>query len=86
MRPGCVGDDRRRRCGILYMRDRATAALRTAAWEAAAILTHVEALASVYAFASVSAAELEELHHGLIRLMGTAQALDMRGPRAGGAA
>jgi hypothetical protein len=82
LRPGVTGEERRRRCGILYLRDRAMAERPAAGWEATAILLHVEALAAVHAFASISAAELEELHHGMLRLMQTAMALDMRGPRS----
>lgn len=82
MRPGCRGTDQRLRCGILQMRDRATAALRVAGWEAAGVLQHVVALSSVHAFASMPTNELEELHHSMIRLMGAAMALDMRGPRS----
>ncbi len=82
LRPGCSGMDQRLRCGILYMRDRATTALQVAGWEAGAILQHVVALATVHAFAPMPANELQELHHSMTRLMGAAQALDMRGPRS----
>lgn len=81
MLPGCRDVERRRRCGILFLRDRATAALRVAGWEAAAILQHIVALASVHGTASMPPSQLEELHHTMIRLMNAAQALDMRGPR-----
>ena len=81
LRPGCRDRERRLRCGILYMRDRASAALRVAGWEASLVLAAVESLASVHAFAPMPAAELDELHHGLIRLTSVASALDMRGPR-----
>lgn len=46
------------------------------------ILRTIESLASVHAVAVMPAAELEELHHGMGRLLGVAMALDMRGPRA----
>ena len=81
LRPCCGEIERRRRCGILYLRDRATAAMRVAGWEAAAILRHIEALACVHAVASMPADQLEELHHSMTRLMSVAMALDMRGPR-----
>ena len=80
-RPGCGEEERRRRCGILYLRDRATAGLQVAGWEAAAILRHIEALASVHGLATMPPAQLEELHHSMTRLMSVAVALDMRGPR-----
>ena len=80
-RPGCGETERRLRCGILYMRDRAAAALRVAGWEASLILHAVESMATVHAFAPMPAVELEELHHGLVRLTMTASALDQRGPR-----
>ena len=86
LRPGCGPEERRLRCGILYLRDRATAALRVAGWEARCILEHIEALAAVHAFATMPTEELAELRRGMIRLMQTAMALDMRGPRAGGLA
>lgn len=79
--PGCGGEERRRRCGILYLRDRATAGLQVAGWEAAAILRHIEALACVHGLATMPPAQLEELHHSMTRLMSVAVALDMRGPR-----
>jgi len=86
MRPGCGDDERRHRCGILYQRDRATAALRVAGWEASLILRSVESLATVHAFASCPLDELEELNCQMVRLMSAAMALDQRGPRAGGIA
>lgn len=86
LRPCCPPDERRRRAGILYLRDRATAALRVAGWEAAGILAHIEALAAVHALAPMPAEELDTLHRQLVRLMSAAMALDMRGPRAGGMA
>lgn len=86
MRPCCADQERRYRAGILYLRDRATAGLRVAGWEGSMVLRTIESLASVHAFASMPLAELEELHHGMTRLMSVAMALDMRGPRAGGMA
>ena len=84
LRPGCGERERRLRCGILYLRDRASAAMRVAGWEASLILQTVESLAGVHAFATMPAAELDELHHGLVRLTSVANALDQRGPRAEG--
>lgn len=81
LRPGCNEVERRRRCGILYMRDRATAALRVAGWEAAGILKHVEALGCVHAVATMPPDQLEQLHHSMIRLMRVAMSLDTHGPR-----
>ena len=86
MRPCCGPEEKRRRCGILYLRDRATSGLRVAGWEAAMILRTIESLAGVHALSSMPPDELEELHHGMVRLMRVAMALDMRGPRAGGMA
>lgn len=79
--PGCGERERRLRCGILYLRDRANAAHRIAGWEATLVLHSIEALASVHAFAGMPPSQLEELHHSMTRLMGVAMALDMRGPR-----
>ena len=84
MRPGCGAIERRQRCGILYLRDRAAAALRVAGWEASHLLSAIVSLGTVHAFATMPAAELEELHHQLVRVMSAAMALDQRGPRAEG--
>ena len=86
LRPGCGPEERRLRCGILYLRDRATAALRVAGWEARPILAHIEALAAVHGVATMPAEELRELRGQMVRLLSVAMALDMRGPRAGGMA
>lgn len=80
LRPGCGEDERRRRCGVLFLRDRAAAAQREATWEAQVVLAAIESIATVHAFGPMAAAELETLHHGLIRLMMVARAFEMRGP------
>src|SRR3546814_19262090 len=67
--PGFDGVQRRQRCGILYLRDRATAGLRVAGWEASMVLRTIESLACVHVFATMPAGELEELHHALVRLL-----------------
>src|SRR3546814_17883664 len=82
--PGFDGVQRRQRCGILYLRDRATAGLRVAGWEASMVLRTIESLACVHVFATLPAGELEELHHALVSLMVVAMDHDMLRPGGGG--
>lgn len=86
LRPCCGEVERRRRCGILYMRDRATAAIPVASFESSMILHTVASIASLHAFATMPPDQLDELHRSLVRLMQVAGALDTRGPRAEGMA
>lgn len=81
LRPHCGDAEKRLRCGILYLRDRANAARRRACWEACVVLHAIESLATVHAFASMAPEELETLNHALTRMMLVAQALEVRGPK-----
>lgn len=80
MRPGCVGVERRLRCGVLYLRDRAAAAGERAGWEAATVLAAINSIATVHAFASMPFDQLDTLHRSLTRMMLSAMALETRGP------
>lgn len=66
--PGCEGDELRLRCGILLMRDFATAQHRWSTEEAGIVLEHIQRLATAHAFASMPADRLEDIHHALVRL------------------
>lgn len=81
LRPGTAGDERRQRCGILYLRDRATAALRIAGWEAAQVLHVIVQLATVHGLGSMTSTELETLHASITRLFSVATTLEQCGPQ-----
>ncbi|RDE06236.1 hypothetical protein [Sphingomonas aracearum] len=77
----CLGpEEKRLRCGILYIRDKATAAVRHARREPAIILQSVVMIASEQAYATMPIEQVRELRHALVRLMMTASALEERGP------
>lgn len=77
----CVGEEERRlRCGVLYCRDKASAALRRARWEPSLVLRAIESMATVNAFAAMPIENLRELRGALVRLMIVAMALETRGP------
>ena len=82
LRPCCCPDERRLRCGLLYLRDRATAGQRVAGWEAGLVLQVIETLALAHTYATMPIEQLRELHHGMVRLLTVAMALEMRGPGA----
>ncbi|MFL0418413.1 hypothetical protein ACH0CP_12745 [Sphingomonas sp. 179-I 2A4 NHS] len=77
----CLGEEEKRlRCGILYMRDKATAASRHARREPELILSTITTIATEHAFAAMPIEHIRELHAGLVRLMMVAIALETRGP------
>lgn len=81
LKPGCIDGELRARCGILYLRDRATAAMRIAGWEAANVLQAIVSLATVHGLRPMPESELDALHYSLTRLMATATHLEQHGPR-----
>jgi hypothetical protein len=82
LRPGCDDEERRHRCGILYLRDRAAAGRRRASWEADQVLATIESLATVHGFRSMTIGQLDLLRRSLIGLMSIATMLETDGPRA----
>jgi hypothetical protein len=74
--PGKVGEERRLRCGLMLMRDRALRARETAGWEADMILAAVWKMASEHALSPMPIEMLRHLHYNLIRLVGTASSLE----------
>jgi hypothetical protein len=80
--PGLNEDNRRLRCGILFLRDRAMRAANFASWEAAVALGGIVSLSSVHGYAPMTTEALETLHAALMRMMLAATALETRGPRS----
>lgn len=78
--PGIEVTQRRQRCGILYLRDRASNGLRTASWEAGLALQVIEQIASLHWSRRMLPSELEALHGSLLRIMSAAMALETCGP------
>lgn len=79
--PCIPADEKRLRCGILYLRDRATAAMAVASWEASQALAPIASLASVHAYGPMTQEQLRTLRASLTRMMMVAQALETRGPK-----
>lgn len=74
--PGKQGDERRLRCGMMLMRDRATRAREKAGWEADQILAAVQHIAAEHALSPMTAEQLKHLHYNLVRLVATASNLE----------
>ena len=80
--PGCVGDSRRNRCGVLYLRDRAIAGRSRASWEASVVLGALESLSCVHATSAMSTDKLDVFHRAMVGLMAIATMLETAGPRS----
>ena len=77
----CANDrERYVRCWIMYSRDRATLARKSATWEAGPILDHIIALAVTHGCASMPIDELEMVHQACCRLMSIAIGLNAHFP------
>jgi hypothetical protein len=76
MLPGCDGEELQQRCSLLLARDNATAGLRRCSDEAAAVLEHVQRLATTYAFASLPLAALKALRYQIVMLTAAAAGLE----------
>jgi hypothetical protein len=76
--PHCKdGDEMMLRCSILLLRDQAAAGLRRCSEEAYGILSEVQRLGLIYAFASIPTEELEALRYRLVMLTACASGLEM---------
>lgn len=78
--PCIAADELRKRCGVLYLRDRASRARPIARHEAALVLTSIESLATLHAFRAMPVEQLDTLHRSLGLLMSIATALEHHGP------
>jgi hypothetical protein len=70
------GEERRLRCGMMLMRDRAMRAREKAGWESGLILRAVQDIASEHALSPMSVEQLKHLHYSLVRLVATASNLE----------
>ncbi|WP_298690490.1 hypothetical protein [uncultured Sphingomonas sp.] len=82
LKPGCSDEERRRRCGILYLRDRAIAGRNRSSWEASIVLGALESLSCVHATTSMSTDKLDVFHRAMVGLMAIATMLETGGPQA----
>lgn len=76
MMPGKSGEERRLRCGLMLMRDRARRAREIAGWEADRVLAAVFDIASEHALSPMSVDQLKHLHYNLVRLVASASNLE----------
>lgn len=74
--PGLEGKELSLRCSILTMRDQATAWMGYCSDEAYVSLEHIQRLALVYAYSSISIPRLEQLQYVMLRLTACAADLD----------
>lgn len=70
------GEERRLRCGMMLMRDRAMKARERAGREADMVLAAVQIIAAESALSTMSAQQLKHLHYNLVRLVATASNLE----------
>lgn len=78
--PLCSDEEKRLRCGVLYIRDKASSSIRYARPEPGMILQTIESIAATNAFAPMPIDHLSELRAGLVRMMMVAMAFEARGP------
>lgn len=69
-------DERRLRCGMMLMRDRAMRAREKAGWASDMVLAAVQSIANESALCPMSAEQLKHLHYNLVRLVATASNLE----------
>lgn len=82
--PAIDDESARLRCGILYLRDKASGAERVARWEASTVLAAIASIATQHAFTEMPLEQLETVHASLVRMMMAATALEVRGPGSDG--
>lgn len=75
--PHCDGRELVLHCSILFLRDQASSAARGCSDEALGILCEIERLATLFAFARIPVARLEELRAQLLRLTAAASGIEM---------
>lgn len=73
--PGKGDEERRLRCGMMLLRDRAIRARQEAGWEADMVLGAVQNIASENALAPMALEDIRHLHYNLLRLVATASNL-----------
>lgn len=74
--PTCEGRELELRCSILMFRDNSASSMRRCSDEAHGILSEIQRLATIYAFASMPIEELAELRYRLGMLTACASGLE----------
>jgi hypothetical protein len=74
--PGCSAEEKALRCSILFIRDKATAALRSCTEDAYGALAEASRLANAYAFRSMSRRSLKAIRLELQMLVRCASGLE----------
>lgn len=82
--PACEGTELTLRCSLLLMRDNATSNLRRCSAASAGVLSEVERLATLYAYAPMPNEQLAELRYQLLRLTAAASGLEQFAYRLSG--
>jgi hypothetical protein len=75
--PACEGKELELRCSILFLRDKAAAAMRRCSEEAEGVLCEVQRIASTYAYANIPTESLGDVRYQLLRLTMAASGLEM---------